>query len=125
MNRIILMLATAAMLWSCDQEPFIPETPAAGQARLSELYDEIQTTIADKSCKRNGQCKVMAYGAKACGGPVGYLVYSSGNVDEKALQALVDEYTALQETMNDEFGLISDCSVPTPPDVSCVSGNCE
>lgn len=113
-------------LLSCDNAPAtgLPDQDA-DSARLATLLAEIETLIADKSCKREGQCKAMAYGSKACGGPVGYLVYSSGNVNEKELSELVEEYTSLQSSMNDKYGLTSDCSIPSQPDVSCMDGNCE
>ncbi len=95
------------------------------QAQLDSLLQEIQLLITDKSCGSDGQCAFIAYGQKACGGPVGYLVYSSSQVDVNQLTALVNQYTSLQEDMNEEYGLISDCSAPVEPAPGCVSGNCE
>lgn len=114
-------------LMSCDNTPLEVTLTnlEEDEARLAGLYEEVELLIADKSCTRNGQCKVMAYGDKACGGPVGYLVYSSGNVDEHELEALVEELTTLQGLMNEAYGYFSDCSIPSPPDVSCLDGNCE
>lgn len=112
-------------LFSCNMAPIELTDQEADEARIATMLAEIETLISDKSCKRDGQCTVMAYGDKACGGPVGYLVYSSGNVNKKQLKDLVEEFTALQSLMNDAYGYVSDCSIPSPPNVSCLDGNCE
>lgn len=125
MTRIFFVGILLLSLFSCDQVPVELTNQEADEARLAEMLAEIELLISDKSCTKDGKCTVMAYGAKACGGPVGYLVYSSGNVNETQLKDLVEEFTELQSLMNDEYGYISDCSIPNPPDVSCLDGNCE
>lgn len=112
-------------LFSCEQLPVELTNQSKDEARLAEMLAEIETLISDKSCTKDSKCTVMAYGAKACGGPIGYLVYSSGNVKESELKKLVEEFTDLQSLMNDQYGYISDCSIASPPDVSCLDGNCE
>lgn len=112
-------------LLSCDKAPVELTNQEADEARIAEMLTEINDLISDTSCSKDSKCKVMAYGDKACGGPVGFLVYSSGNVNENQLKDLVEEFTKLQSLMNDQYGYISDCSIPSPPDVSCLDGNCE
>lgn len=125
MTRFFLIGMMLVSLSSCDKVPVELTNQEADEARIAEMLIEINDLISDKSCNKDGQCKVMAYGDKACGGPVGYLVYSSGNVDENQLKDLVEKFTDLQSLMNEQYGYISDCSIASPPDVSCLGGNCE
>jgi len=125
MTRLFLVGMMLVSLFSCEKVPVELTNQTEDEARLAEMFSEIETLIADKSCSKDSKCKVMAYGAKACGGSVGYLVFSSGNVNESELKTLVEEFTQLQSLMNDAYGYLSDCSIPSPPDVSCLDGNCE
>lgn len=125
MTRFFLIGMAIVSLFSCDKAPVELTNQKADEARLASMFAEIETLISDKSCTKDGKCAVIAYGDKACGGPVGYLIYSSGNVNENQLQDLVEEFTELQSLMNDQYGYISDCSIASPPDVSCLDGNCE
>ncbi len=112
-------------LFSCKQEPVTLTDFETDQERLEVIWNDIQLEIADKSCDQNGACKSLAFGKKACGGPAGFLIYSSSNVNEAKLKDLVEQYTALQAAMNEEYNLNSDCALETPPDISCVNGQCE
>ena len=91
--------------------------------RLGDIQSDIEGMVADKSCNGAGDCKVLAYGKKACGGPSTYVIYGS-NVDEALLEKKSNEYTALQDEVNRRFGLISDCSIMAVPEVTCVDGKC-
>lgn len=125
MTRFFFVGMLLLSLFSCEQVPVELTNQEADEARLAEMLTDIELLISDKSCTKDGKCTVMAYGDKACGGPVGYLIYSSGNVNENQLKDLVEEFTALQSLMNDAYGYISDCALASPPDVSCLDGNCE
>ena len=125
MKQLLFLILATVLIASCKQDDIKLRDQQRDQETLDSLLTEMQLLIADKSCSGEGQCKVMAYGDKACGGPVGFLVYSSANVDEQALTNLVSQYTILQSQMNDEYDIISDCSVPTAPNPACLSGKCE
>ena len=63
-------------------------------------------------------------GSKACGGPSGYIIYSSKNVDTDLLEEKVCYYTKFQEAVNIEYGLASDCALEAAPPVQLSNGSC-
>lgn len=97
----------------------LDENNITTQERLIAADTNIKTLISDKSCNEDSQCQSIAYGAKACGGPVEYLIYSTQSVDITVLQPLVNEYNLYAEQYNSETGAMSDCLFVTPPDLKC------
>lgn len=106
---------------SCEQTT---EEPDITTTTLGQQMDSIQNLINNSSCTGNEQCKYIAYGSKACDGPVGYLIFSS-EVDEEALKKMVKAYTDKQKAYNHQNGIMSDCSLPPEPQqLSCENGKC-
>ncbi|MGY8915908.1 MAG: hypothetical protein ACKVJF_12610, partial [Flavobacteriales bacterium] len=52
--------------------------------------------------------------SKPCGGPQGYIAYSS-SIDTTAFLELIEEHKSAEKENNEKQGLISDCSVPDEP----------
>jgi hypothetical protein len=93
-------------------------------AELATLQEEIELVVDSGDCSENSDCESIAYGSKACGGPKAYLVFST-TIDVELLEQKVAIYNELENDFNKKWGIISDCSVPTPPvDVICVAGKC-
>jgi hypothetical protein len=93
-------------------------------AELQVLNDEIQQLIATGICSSNTDCYYIAFGSKACGGPTSYLVYST-SIDVNLLKEKVAAYNEKEDDFNKKWGIISDCSVVSPPNsVTCVQGKC-
>lgn len=93
--------------------------------RMEELRRVIQEEIGEPAAKNLPQCKVIAFGAKPCGGPVTYLVYSTANTNESRLKSLVSEYNQRQKRHNEERQMVSDCMVVTEPKVELIDGVCK
>jgi hypothetical protein len=92
--------------------------------RLRDLKRAIDVEIGEPRADSVAQCKYIAFGAKPCGGPWTFLVYSTTRTDESKLQRLVREYNALQKKINAEERLGSDCSVPAEPELVLENGVC-
>ena len=121
MKAFILLLLFISAAGSCQHsDPFQNITANELELQLTQIKD----LVAETGCTENSQCSYMAYGSKACGGPQGYLVFSS-EVDTVKLKNLVANYTAAEAAYNEQNGIVSDCSVVTPPQtIGCVDGNC-
>lgn len=115
LGSLILLFATA-----CDDDRSLIED----RIKLAEMHDEIVDLIGTPTCTDGSQCRVIGVGSKPCGGPWGYLIYSTANVDTVVLQALVDEHARFEEEVNRKRGLISDCSIPPKPAPACADGIC-
>ncbi len=101
----------------------IDENNISTQEHMIAADSKIQEMIQDTSCTQNSECESIAYGAKACGDPQTYLVYSTQNVDVAQLQPLVNQYNAYAEQYNEENSIVSDCSYVTPSELEC-QGHC-
>ena len=122
MIPMVAVLACMAVLAACNDEETLDEP--ADRARLAKMETEIDELIGEATCKDAKECRVMAFGAKPCGGPWSYKVFSMSSVDSTALADQVDDYNKFNQTLNDRYGWMSDCAVVMPPNVDCVEGRC-
>jgi hypothetical protein len=99
-------------------------TDQSDRVRLRHLKLAIDEEIGEPRADNVAQCKYIPFGAKPCGGPWSYLVYSTARTDESKLQRLVREFNALQKKINQEEQLGSDCSVPPEPELLLENGVC-
>lgn len=98
--------------------------PPANDEDLVRLENEILEMIGHAEASDVSFCSTIAFGSKPCGGPWRYLVYSAEVTDPDALEAKVAEYNRLQDRINREKGLVSDCSVPAQPTVELRDNAC-
>ncbi|MEQ1507469.1 MAG: hypothetical protein ABMB14_34890, partial [Myxococcota bacterium] len=95
--------------------------------QMIATYDaQIADLIAagDGQCAAVEDCRSIGVGAKACGGPTGYLPYCATAVDEAALEDTVADQIAAWKARNEETHAVSDCSVPAEPTLTLVDGTC-
>jgi hypothetical protein len=93
-------------------------------ARLIEMREEILAMIADPICQSIEECRVIAFGTKACGGPATYLVYSVAVTDSAHLTRLVEQYNSFDEELNRKYRKRSTCESPRVPELAVVDGRC-
>jgi hypothetical protein len=97
----------------------------------TELRDEILRLVGTASCREDSQCRSLPMGSKPCGGPEGYLAWSTAATDARQLEALAARYKEARQARNQRSGLMSDCAVVAEPAVRCVAtsdgsgGRCE
>lgn len=106
------LLFTAAV---CDPiDDIAPTACDAYLESLSTLEFEIENLASSSECGDEFECRAIAYGSKACGGPREYLVYST-SIDTLLLQNLVEEFNSIENDYNLECDGTSDCLAVTPP----------
>jgi len=89
---------------------------------LMELFNEISEIAFKESCIDDNEWEFIPYGAKACGGPQGYLPYSK-NINIQTFLEKVNAYTAAEKKYNVNWSIISDCAFINPPkNVGCQNG---
>jgi len=120
MRKLIGALFIFVLIFSCNNDEITPIT----ESDLAKLESQIREMIG-KDCSNSGQCEVIAFGSKPCGGPWEYLVYSSSDTDGALLIERVNTYNQLQKEFNLENGIISDCGIVGPPEVNCTDGKCQ
>jgi hypothetical protein len=89
---------------------------------LMNLFNEIQNLSYSVSCSDANNWLFTSYGSKACGGPQGYIAYSS-LIDTVSFLQKIETYTQAEKDFNFKYGVISDCSIPSAPiSVECKNG---
>ncbi|MGE5944275.1 MAG: hypothetical protein ACM31G_08045 [Flavobacteriales bacterium] len=110
------------MAYKCDDDSssLIEED----KKELASLQKTIQDLANASICSENTECKFIAFGSKACGGPKSYLIYST-SIDVKKLEMLVETYNQKDADFNRKYGVISDCSAVMPPNgLKCENNTC-
>jgi hypothetical protein len=107
---------------SCAKETTL--TPADEDQQLVQLAKDIEEFAKNKACTGGDNCRTMAMGSKACGGPTSYIIYSLSKTDEKLLSEKIKQYTDFQKELNITYNRTSDCLFLSPPTVDCLNGVC-
>lgn len=97
---------------------------ASAPVAASSLMQQIQSEIGDAGCDTAQQCKTVAIGHKACGGPESYLAWSSKRSDGARIASLAAAHTAERKAQNLKSGMMSTCSLVTDPGATCSAGRC-
>ena len=94
------------------------------RAKLDSWRSEILSMVADPVCADSTDCRCIGLGAKPCGGPWEYLIYSVSSVDTVALAQEVASYNDFNAVLNQRYGWVSDCSIARKPTPGCKDGKC-
>jgi hypothetical protein len=104
------------------EQPDQPNSREEDEARLKEMLAAIVAMAESKECTNPEDWSYTAYGAKACGGPIGYIAYSK-NIDVEKFLEKVSAFTQAQDEFNRKWEVISDCMMEAEPEkVDCVDG---
>ena len=133
--RYFTLLLLAALLFGCQpDETTLVEPDCTEGATLSgdadvdrQVLEQLEAEIlqlVDRECSNGKKCRTIGFGAKPCGGPWSYLIYSSSSTDEDLLIEKVCAYNAYQDAMNQHYGYFSDCAVEEVPQLQCSGGKC-
>ena len=122
-RRVTLAAVVALAPVACERSPAAP-TVVYDRASLDARYKAVTDMIAPPVCSTSLQCSSVALGAKPCGGPRRYLVYSDVKVNERELRRRTAELFAFELEYNRRNRLVSDCIGVGPPTPGCVDNMC-
>ena len=88
--------------------------------QLAGANNALKAAIAlDNKCTTAADCSVIAVGARACGGPSGYLAYATKCSNALDVQLMAQLTNHLEAQYNLENSVVSICSIVMPPGVAC------
>ena len=117
--------ASGGAVGSAGPEPAAGRSVAAGNISSSAtLLDRVKAEIGPASCSSASQCRTVAVGHKACGGPESYLAWSTAVSQESRLQAAVAAHAEARRRENEQSGRVSDCMMLADPGARCEAGRC-
>ncbi|SDJ73185.1 hypothetical protein SAMN04487898_104121 [Pedobacter sp. ok626] len=121
--RMTFALMTLVLISGCKSGLSMDNSAKENeQASLLKLMDEIVVLSKKVNCEDAKEWKFMPIGAKACGGPAGYISYSI-KIDTDDFIKKVGVYTVESENFNKKWGIISDCMAVNPPkEIKCENG---
>jgi hypothetical protein len=102
--------ATFGLAAACESAP--PSTRVDATA-------SVQALIGDAACNSDTQCATVGVGAKACGGPEGYVAWSSARADPSALRAAAQREANAARSEQSARGMVSNCSMSPDPGAFC------
>lgn len=91
---------------------------------LEEIAVKINEMVGEAEASDAAYCEMMPIGVKPAGGPWGYLVFSSENLDTEELTRLVERYNELDDARNEDGGFMSTGDVATEPELQLVGSRC-
>jgi len=116
---------TAAPAAPAAAPPGAPSKTAAAQAAApAPLLQQLQAAIGDAACDSSDQCRTIAVGSKACGGPERYLPWSAKRSDGATLGRLAEQYAAARRIEDAKSGMMSTCELLMDPGAVCQQQRC-
>jgi hypothetical protein len=106
-----------------------PPAAPGGSSPTAVAHDaalaRVEALIGEPTCHADAQCRTVAMGARACGGPVGYRAWSTTVTDAAALTEASQRERDLALQVEREAGRMSICLFLADPGAQCVRGRCE
>lgn len=103
-----------------------PASPASGAESLASVEARLDQMLASAArCSSDSECRSVAVGGKACGGPTGYRAYSSRLADPAAVEALARQEHELAMQAEREARRVSNCLMMADPGAHCEKQRCE
>jgi hypothetical protein len=91
----------------------------------TDTLSQLRAMGRDAACDSDQQCRTVPLGAKSCGGPEGYLAYSTARSDPARVAQLAERYRKQRSDANSRSGMASDCRFMADPGAACVAGKCQ
>ena len=111
-----------SMLFACGKGIIKLDDSKVDRNQLGKLRNEIVSLVQEEGEIYN--CRAVAFGAKPCGGPWEYLVYSDTATEEETLLNKVANYNRLEHDLNIREQTTSDCIYIQEPKLALVEGKC-
>ena len=83
------------------------------------LQAQVQRLIGRAACDTDAQCRTLALGLRACGGPEAYVAWSVRGTDQAALKRAAERYSQWQAQQQARSGAMSICMVEADPGAVC------
>ncbi len=89
---------------------------------LKKMFAEIEALAESVVCENAEEWEYTPVGSKACGGPAGFIAYST-KIDVASFLEKVKSYTKSEDDFNKKWGIVSTCDILLPPNgIACDEG---
>ncbi|MCC5879390.1 MAG: hypothetical protein JJU03_05825 [Idiomarina sp.] len=104
-----------------------PRTVRTHTQEHVELQQELRELLQRTEADERGQCAMIPYGHKPCGGPESYMVYSQKDMSDDDIDELhekVRRYNQLDAFIKSAQQMMSTCEVTPQPEIQFENGRC-
>jgi hypothetical protein len=122
-SKTVLLMAVVSSLAISLKAQAAPDVTEL-KTNETRLKSDIAKLNGNLSCKQDSDCAFLEVGAKACGGPRSYLIYSKANDKADILKRKANELTDNDKSLNKAQRTMSTCMALLPPEVRCVNLKC-
>ena len=122
MSRLAVVTIALLILSGCGGRP--PAAEDDPTLELERMAGDFPRLVGAARCENVAQCRSIGIGAKPCGGPWDYLIYSILDTETGLLEARVKHYNRLQAEANRRSGAVSPCTIHPLSVLGCVDGRC-
>ncbi|GAB4234587.1 MAG: hypothetical protein Tsb0034_08320 [Ekhidna sp.] len=89
---------------------------------IDVLFEEINALATSVPCEDESLWRFVEYGSKSCGGPIGYIAYST-QINTAQFLSLIERHQRKQQAFNVKWNVTSDCKLELPPSsITCSDG---
>lgn len=123
-KNLILKIISMLLILNCSSATLAHENyKNEKEYKITNSISYIAKILSNDFCKKDTDCEYMEIGNKACGGPLGYIVYSKLNTEKYNLKTAVENYNKLtKQTDNNNFSI---CDYASPPkEIKCLNFKC-
>lgn len=122
MKTSLLLTSLLLFAFTACESDSLGLTKEQEQLALDQKRAEIENLSTSVVCDDSSTWAYTGIGGKACGGPTGYIAYSTSINVEEFLQK-VEEFTLAEDRFNKKWNIGSNCSVPPQPiGINCENG---
>ena len=122
LSMFFLFSLLLASITGCKERNSQSRKQEQERQELATFLGEIKGFANQTFCEDAAEWKFVAFGARGCGGPNGYVAYNK-KVDEIAFLKKVTTYTNYEKAFNEKWGIVSTCELlAQPKSVECVNG---
>lgn len=118
----LLYTACAAQSGGPAKATPAPLPPATQDAR--SRWGQVLQEVGTAACSQTAECRTIPIGHKGCGGPEGYLAWSTASSNEARLRQRVEAYNTARQAEVQQSGRISNCMMEVDPGARCEAGRC-
>ncbi len=123
-QKLLVLLTCFFAVTACSSNDVQTVESEQPEQKKAVTYQQILELIDNKSCQSASECQLIGVGARPCGGPDKYLVYSSSVTENQRLTALVSRFNQLAKEDNQKNNRIGICVVAEKPVASCQQNTC-
>jgi hypothetical protein len=98
--------------------------PTGNGEQVSAAREALRVAIGDGACSEPAQCRTVAIGHQACGGPETWLAWSGAAGNGAQIETLAARHVAARRAQVERLGLQSTCAVVIDPGAECRAGRC-